>query len=92
MIIALVGIAALARHRAAGVSLDVPITATLAGATGTGARLRTLAGGRVGQGILARGFALVGAVAVFLLFDVAVLGRPGPLTPHPVRNVPGHVS
>lgn len=77
VIIALTGAAALASHLAVGSDLDVPITAALAGGTMLGALVGSLAGARLPQRILGQGFALVvGAVAIFLLVDVLVLGGP----------------
>ncbi len=77
VIITLTGGAALASHLLAGARVNVPITASLAGATAVGALLGTLVGGRLPQRMLGRGFALVvTAVAVFLLADVVVLGGP----------------
>jgi uncharacterized membrane protein YfcA len=78
VIIALTGAAALGSHLVVGgASLDVAITATLAGATAVGAYLGTLVGGRLSQATLARGFALLTAgVAVLLLVDTLALGGP----------------
>ena len=77
VVITLTGAAALGSHLLAGASLDVAITATLAGATAVGAYLGTLAGGRLPQQTLARGFALLTAgVAVLLLVDTLALGGP----------------
>jgi uncharacterized membrane protein YfcA len=77
VIIALTGAAALGSHLVVGATLDVAITATLAGATAVGAYLGTLVGGRLPQPMLARGFALLTAgVAVLLLVDTLVLGGP----------------
>lgn len=79
VIITLTGVAALASHLATGTSFDVPITATLAGATMVGALAGSLVGSRLPQRVLGQGFALVvGAVAVFLLIDtLAFNGPPG---------------
>ncbi|MDQ3408540.1 MAG: sulfite exporter TauE/SafE family protein, partial [Actinomycetota bacterium] len=78
VIIALTGAAALGSHLVVGgASLDVAVTATLAGATAVGAYLGTLVGGRLPQPMLARGFALLTAgVAVLLLVDTLALGGP----------------
>jgi uncharacterized membrane protein YfcA len=78
VIIALTGAAALGSHLVVGgASLDVAVTATLAGATAVGAYLGTLVGGRLPQSTLARGFALLTAgVAVLLLVDTLALGGP----------------
>ena len=77
VIITLTGLAALISHAAAGATLDVPVTAALAGSTTVGALLGTTLGQHVPQRALGRAFALVVmAVAVFLLVDVTVLGGP----------------
>jgi len=77
VIITLTGVAALASHLAAGATLDLPITATLAAATAAGALCGTLVAQRLPQRALGRAFALVvAAVAVFLLVDTLALGGP----------------
>lgn len=77
VVITLTGAAALGSHLVAGATLEVAITATLAGATAVGAYVGTLIGGRLPQRTLARGFALLTAgVAVLLLVDTLALGGP----------------
>lgn len=77
VIITLTGLAALASHIATGTTLDVPITAALAGATMVGALIGSRVGDRLPQRALGQGFALViGAVALFLLIDTLALGGP----------------
>jgi uncharacterized membrane protein YfcA len=77
VIITLTGAAALASHLAAGATLHLPITATLAAATAAGALCGTLVAERLPQRALGRGFALVvAATAVFLLVDTLALGGP----------------
>ena len=77
VIITLTALTALASHLAAGVELDVPITAVLAGSTAAGAVLGTSLGRRVPQQALARAFAVViTALAAFLVIDVLLLGGP----------------
>lgn len=76
-IITLTALAALASHLAAGVALNTPLTALLAGSTGAGALLGTTLGRRLPQQILARAFAIVvAALAAFLITDVLLLGGP----------------
>lgn len=79
IIITLTGLAALASHVVTGTSLDVPITAALAGGTMFGALIGSLIGSRLHQRLLGQGFALVVAgVAIFLLIDtLAFNGPPG---------------
>lgn len=77
VIITLTGLVALVSHLLAGTSIDVPVTASLAGATAVGAVGGTMLGKRVPQAILGRAFAVVVlAVAVFLLIDTLLLGGP----------------
>lgn len=77
VIITLTGLAALASHLLTGADIDVGVTAALAGACGAGALLGTLVAGRLPQRTLGKAFAvLVSCVALFLLFDVLVLGGP----------------
>lgn len=77
VIIALTGVAALGSHLAVGTALDVPVTATLAASTMVGALVGSLIGGRMPQRLLGQAFALVvGAIALFLLADVLLLGGP----------------
>lgn len=77
VIIALTGLAGLASHLAAGTSVDVGVTAALAGSTAVGALLGTQVGGRLPQRALGRAFAvLVGVVAMLLLIDTLALGGP----------------
>ena len=77
VIITITGLAALASHLVAGTTVDVGITAALAGATAVGALLGTLIGQRLPQRALGQGFAIVvAAVAVFLLVDTVFLGGP----------------
>ena len=77
VIITLTGVAALASHLAIGASLDVGLTAALAGATGAGALLGSLFAQRVPQAVLGRAFAVVvGLLALFLLMDALLLGGP----------------
>jgi uncharacterized protein len=77
VIITLTALAALGSHLAAGVDLDVPITALLAGSTAAGALLGTSLGRRLPQEVLARAFAIVvTALAAFLIADVLFLGGP----------------
>lgn len=77
VIITITGGAALAIHLAAGASLDVPITVSLAGSTAVGAVCGTLVAQRLPQQALGRGFALVvTAVAIFLLVDTLAFGGP----------------
>lgn len=77
VIITLTALVALGSHLAAGVDIDVPITALLAGSTAAGAMLGATAGRRVSQPLLARAFAVVvTAMAAFLLVDALVLGGP----------------
>jgi len=76
-IITLTALAALASHLAAGVELDIPITALLAGSTAAGALLGTSLGRQVPQQVLARAFAVVvTTLAAFLVIDVLLLGGP----------------
>ncbi len=79
IIITLTGLAALGSHVVTGTTLDLPVTATLAGATMFGALAGSLVGARLPQKALGQGFALVvGAVALFLLVDtLAFHGPPG---------------
>lgn len=79
VIITLTGVAALASHIVTGTTLDVPITAALAGGTMVGSLVGSLIGSRLPQRALGQGFALVvGAVAIFLLIDTLVFhGPPG---------------
>lgn len=79
VIITLTGLAALASHLVTGTTLDLPVTAVLAGATMLGALGGSLIGSRLPQKALGQGFALVvGAVALFLLIDtLAFNGPPG---------------
>jgi uncharacterized membrane protein YfcA len=79
VIITLTGLAALASHLVGGASIDVAVTAALAGATAVGALIGTVIAKRLPQRALGRGFALVvGAVAGFLLIDtLALAGPPG---------------
>jgi uncharacterized protein len=77
VVITITAIAALGSHVLAGARVDVPMTATLAGATGAGALAGAAVGRRLPQRALGRAFALVVlAVAVFLLVDTLVLGGP----------------
>lgn len=77
VIITLTGVAALISHVVTGTSLDVPLTAALAGGTMVGALVGSRIGGRLPQKTLGRGFAVVVAVvAVFLLVDTLVVGGP----------------
>ena len=77
VIITLTGLVALVSHLLAGTSIDVPVTASLAGATAVGAVAGTMLGKHVPQAILGRAFAVVVlAVAVFLLVDTLLLGGP----------------
>lgn len=77
VIISLTGVVALASHLVAGASIDVGITAALAGATGAGALLGTAIASRLPVAFLARAFAtVVTAVALYLLVDTLVLGGP----------------
>lgn len=77
VIITLTALAALSSHLAAGVELNLAITAVLAGSTGAGALLGSSVGRRLPHQTLARGFALVvAAMAAFLLVDVLLLGGP----------------
>ncbi len=76
-IITLTGLAALASHLAAGSEPDWGLTGVLAGTAAAGAVLGSLLGRRLNQRTLAHGFGvIVGAVAIFLLFDVLLLGGP----------------
>jgi len=79
VIITLTGGAALASNLITGTTLDLPVTAALAGATMVGALGGSLVGSRLPQKALGQGFALVvGAVALFLLIDtLAFHGPPG---------------
>lgn len=79
LVITLTGLAALASHLVGGASIDVAVTAALAGATAVGALIGTVIAKRLPQRALGRGFALVvGAVAGFLLIDtLALAGPPG---------------
>jgi len=77
VIISITGTAALAIHLAEGSTLDVPLTAALAGSTAAGALAGTLVGGRLPQRLLGRAFGLlVAAVALFLLVDTLAFGGP----------------
>jgi uncharacterized protein len=77
VIITLTGLAALASHVVTGTTLDLPITAALAGGTMAGALLGSLIGARLPQRLLGQGFSLVvAAVAVFLLVDTLALNGP----------------
>jgi hypothetical protein len=77
VIITLTALAALASHLAAGVELDIPITALLAGSTAVGALLGTSLGRQLRQQTLARAFAVVvTALATFLGIDVLFLSGP----------------
>lgn len=77
VVISLTGLAALASHLATGASLDIPVTAVLAGATAIGALAGTLVGERLPQRVLGKGFAfVVTTVALFLLIDTIFLGGP----------------
>lgn len=77
VIITITGLVALASHLVASTDLDVPVTASLALATGVGALLGTRVGGRLPQATLGRAFAVVvGLMALFLLVDVLLLGGP----------------
>ncbi len=77
VIISTTAAVALIGHLAAGARLDLPVTATLAAATGVGALLGVRISGRLPQAKLARGFALlVVAVALLLLADVLLFDGP----------------
>ena len=77
VIITLTGLAALASHLATGTTIDLPVTAALAGATMLGALIGSRVSDRLPQRLLGQGFALtVGAVAIFLLVDTLALGGP----------------
>lgn len=77
VIITLTAITALGSHLVAGASLDVPITAALATATGVGAFAGAAFGKRLPQRELGRGFAvIVFVVAMLLLADSLLLGGP----------------
>ncbi len=77
VIITLTGLVALASHLVAGTSIDVSVTASLAGATAVGAVSGTMVGQRLPQAVLGRAFAIVVAsVAAFLLVDTLLLGGP----------------
>jgi uncharacterized membrane protein YfcA len=77
VIITITGVAALASHVATGTTIDVPITAALAGGTMLGALVGSRVSDRLPQRALGQAFALVvGAVALFLLVDTLALGGP----------------
>ncbi len=77
VIITLTGLVALASHLLSGTSIDVPVTASLAGATAVGAVGGTMVGKHLPQAILGRAFAVVVlGVALFLLVDTVLLGGP----------------
>ena len=77
VIITLTALAGLASHMAAGVQLDVAVTALLASSTAAGALLGSSLGRRLPQQMLARAFAVVvTALAAFLVIDVVLLGGP----------------
>jgi len=77
VIITLTGLVALASHVVADSSLNLSLTASLAGATAIGAVAGTMVGRRLPQAILGRAFAVVVlSVAVFLLVDTLLLGGP----------------
>ena len=77
VIITLTGCAALASHLAFGAAVDAPVTIALSLATGFGALVGTVFAQRVPQAVLGRAFAIVVALlALFLLYDVLVLGGP----------------
>jgi uncharacterized protein len=77
VIITLTAAAALTSHLLAGATLDLPLTATLATATATGALAGTAIAGRLPQHTLGQAFALlVLAVAILLLIDTLLLGGP----------------
>ena len=77
IVISVTGMAALVSHLATGASLDIPVTAVLAGATAIGALTGTLIGEKLPQRVLGKGFAfVVTAVALFLLVDTIFLGGP----------------
>lgn len=77
VIITLTGLVALVSHLVAGTSIDVSVTASLAGATAVGAVSGTMVGQRLPQATLGRAFAIVVAsVAAFLLVDTLLLGGP----------------
>jgi uncharacterized protein len=77
VVITLTAAAALTSHLLAGATPDIPITATLATATATGALAGTAIADRLPQQALGQAFALlVLGVAVFLLIDTIVLGGP----------------
>ncbi len=80
VVITRTGLVALTGHLVAGVTIDAPVTAALAGATAFGALAGTHVAQRLPQAMLGRVFAIVvGLVAVFLLVDTLLLG--GPPTP-----------
>jgi uncharacterized membrane protein YfcA len=77
VILTLTGLAALASHLAVGASIDVPVTAALAGSTAVGALIGSVFAQRVPQAALGRAFAvLVALLALFLLVDTLALGGP----------------
>ncbi len=76
-IITLTGLAALASHLAAGSDPDWGLTAVLAAAAAVGAVAGSSLGSRLDPRTLAHAFGVtVGAVAIFLLLDVLLLGGP----------------
>jgi len=76
-IITATSLLSLAAHLLAGRSLDGDVTALLAGSCVAGAVAGATLAGRIPQGTLGRGFALlVVAVAVYVLVSVAFLGAP----------------
>ena len=77
VILTLTGVAALASHLAVGASIDVGLTAALAGSTGVGALAGSILAQDVPQAALGRAFAVVVALlALFLLLDTLALGGP----------------
>lgn len=77
VIITLTGSIALTSHLIAGTRIDVPVTASLAGATALGAVAGTMVGKRLPEAALGRAFAsVVFSIAVFMLVDTLLLGGP----------------
>lgn len=77
VIVSLVSAAALATHLGSGSSPDWALTLTFTAAAAAGAAAGAALTGRVPQRLLAQGFAaLVAAVGVYLLVEVALLGGP----------------
>jgi uncharacterized membrane protein YfcA len=76
-IITMTGLAALASHLVAGSDPNWPLTLVLSGSAAVGGLAGSALGQRLDTRVLAHAFGIVvGAVAVFLLVDVLILGGP----------------